>query len=46
LGASDIEIIFTSREIIDAIATPIIGDNPVNNVKKNTALFLLRLYIH
>ena len=44
--ASDIEITFASRGIIDAIAAPITGTDPVNEVKKNTALFLLRLYIH
>jgi hypothetical protein len=44
--ASAIEITFASRGIIDAIAAPITGTDPVNEVKKNTTLFLLRLYIH
>jgi hypothetical protein len=44
--ASDIEITFASRGIVDAIAAPITGTNTVNDVKKNIALFLLRLYIH
>jgi hypothetical protein len=43
---SDIEITFASCGIIDAIAAPITSANPVNDVKKNSALFLLRLYIH
>jgi hypothetical protein len=37
--ASDIEITFASRGIIDAIATPIMGTDPINDVKKNTTLF-------
>jgi hypothetical protein len=44
--ASDIEITFASRGIIDAIAAPITGTDPVNEVKKNMTLFPLRLYIH
>ncbi|PWZ18411.1 hypothetical protein Zm00014a_015906 [Zea mays] len=44
--ASDIEITFASCGIIDAIAAPITSANPVNDVKKNATLFLLRLYIH
>jgi hypothetical protein len=44
--ASDIKITFASRGIIDTIAAPITGTDPVNVVKKNTALFLLRLYTH
>jgi hypothetical protein len=44
--ASDIEITFASCGIIDAIATPITGTALANEVKKNTTLFLLRLYIH
>jgi hypothetical protein len=44
--ASDIEITFASSGIIDAIAAPITGTARVNDVKENTALFLLRLYIH
>jgi hypothetical protein len=44
--ASDIEITFASRGIIDAIVAPITGTDPVNDVKKNTTLFLLRLYIY
>jgi hypothetical protein len=43
---SDIEITFVYHGIIDAIATPITSANPVNDVKKNTTLFLLRLYMH
>jgi hypothetical protein len=44
--ASDIEITFASRGIIDVIVAPITGTALVNEVKKNTSLFLLRLYIH
>jgi hypothetical protein len=44
--ASDIEITFASHEIIDAIAAPLTSTAPVNDVKNNTALFLLRLYFH
>jgi hypothetical protein len=43
---SYIKITLDSRGIIDVIATPITGDNLVNDVKNNTTLFLLRLYIH
>jgi hypothetical protein len=43
---SDIEISFASRVIIDAIAASVNGANAVNDVKKNTTLFLLRLYIY
>jgi hypothetical protein len=46
IWASHIEITFASRGIIDAIAAPITGVNLVNDVKRNTALFSLRLYIH
>jgi hypothetical protein len=43
---SNIEITFASHGIVDAIAAPMIGAKPINDVKKNIALFLLRLYIH
>jgi hypothetical protein len=44
--ASSIEISFASRGIADAIATPVARANPVNDMKKNITLFLVRLYIY
>jgi hypothetical protein len=44
--ASDIEITFASRGITDAIAAPVVGANPVNDMEKNTTLSILRLFIH
>jgi hypothetical protein len=44
--ATNIEMTIASHGIIDNITAPITGANPTNDVKNNTALFLLRLYIH
>ena len=44
--ASDIEINFASRGIVEAIQEPIAGATPIQDKKKFSALFLLRLYIH
>ena len=46
IWAFDIKINFASRGISNTIEEPNDGDPPIENRKKNTALFLLRLYIH
>ncbi|RCV27187.1 hypothetical protein SETIT_5G304600v2 [Setaria italica] len=44
--ASDIEINFASRGIVEAIQEPVDGAPPITDKKKFFALFLLKLYIH
>nr|ABA97378.1 retrotransposon protein, putative, Ty1-copia subclass [Oryza sativa Japonica Group] len=46
IWASDIKINFASRGILSTIEEPNDGDLPIEHRKLNTALFVLRLYIH
>nr|ABA98007.1 retrotransposon protein, putative, Ty1-copia subclass [Oryza sativa Japonica Group] len=46
IWASDIKINFASRGILNTIEEPNDGDPAIEPRKLNTALFLLRLYIH
>nr|ABF96510.1 retrotransposon protein, putative, Ty1-copia subclass [Oryza sativa Japonica Group] len=46
IWASDIKINFASRGILNTIEEPNDGDPEIEPRKLNTALFLLRLYIH